>query len=111
MDWPRQQQKLLRDHSALEAQHRHLRAEAAQLHELREHHENLQAHHSALADYETTLATYPPADRTRFTLMTTIEATEVMLTEAAKAVEDAREAWRKATKMYQTVRNMLDRED
>jgi hypothetical protein len=26
-------------------------------------------------------------------------------------VEDAREAWRKATKMYQTVRNMLDRED
>jgi hypothetical protein len=111
MDWPRQQQKLVADHSALQARHREILAEPAQLHELREHHENLQAHHSDLAGYETALASLPPPERTRFTLMPTIEATEVMLTEAAKAVEDAREAWRKATKMYQTVRNMLDRED
>jgi hypothetical protein len=111
MDWPRQQRKLLEDHAARQAQHRELQAASAQLHELREHHENLQAHHTDLANYETALASLPPADRTRFTLMPTIEATEVMLTEAAKAVEDAREAWRKATKMYQTVRNMLDRED
>jgi hypothetical protein len=111
MDWPRQQRKLLADHSSLQAQHRQLQTEPAQLHELREHHENLQAHHSDLADYETALASLPPPERTRFTLIPTIEATEVMLTEAAKAVEDAREAWRKATKMYQTVRNMLDRED
>jgi hypothetical protein len=111
MDWPRQQRKLLADHSSLQAQHRQLLAAQAQLHELREHHENLQSHHSDLANYETELASLPPPERTRLTLMPTIEATEVMLTEAAKVVEDAREAWRKATKMYQTVRNMLDRED
>ena len=111
MDWPRQQRKLIEDHAALQAQHRQLLAEPAQLHELREHHENLQAHHNDLAEYQTTLASLPPPDRMRFTLMLTIETTEVMLTEAAKAVEDAREAWRKATKMYQSVRNILDRED
>lgn len=111
MNWARDRQTLLEAHMRLENRHHALARESAQLHELREHHENLQAHHDALAAYETALSAGSPLERTQLTLVRTIEATEVMLVETARLVEQAREAWRQATKVYQKVRNMLDREE
>jgi hypothetical protein len=82
-----------------------------QLHELREHHEELQEHHGALAEYETALGELPPGDRTALTLATQLEAAEVMLVEAGRATDQAREAWRRATDVYKKVRDLLDREE
>jgi hypothetical protein len=82
-----------------------------QLHELREHHEELQEHHAALADYQTGLAELPPVERDALTLATTLEAAEVMLVEAGRAVDQAREAWRRATDVYKKVRDLLDHQE
>jgi hypothetical protein len=106
-----QRQRLLDDHARLQGRHREVIREGAQLHDLREHHEELQEHHSALAAHETSLSDLPPADRIQLSLATTIEAAETMLVETARAVDEARNAWRKATSVYQKVRNMLDREE
>jgi hypothetical protein len=112
-------------HAALEARHRELGAADAarrsgrqegqpampQLHELREHHEELQDHQTALADYQTGIASLAPVERDALTLATTLEAAEVMLVEAGRAVDEAREAWRRATEVYKKVRDLLDREE
>jgi hypothetical protein len=125
MDWPRRRGALLAAHAALEARHRELGVGDAgtvsgrqggqpglpQLHELREHHEELQEHHGALAEYETALGELPPGDRTALTLATQLEAAEVMLVEAGRAADQAREAWRRATDVYKKVRDLLDREE
>lgn len=82
-----------------------------QLHELREHHEELQEHQAALAEYQTALAGEPPVERDALTLATTLAAAEVMLVEAGRAADEAREAWRRATDVYKKVRDLLDRQE
>ena len=82
-----------------------------QLHDLREHHEELQEHHGALAEYQTALADLPPVERDALTLATTLAAAEVMLVEAGRAADRAREAWRRASDVYKKVRELLDREE
>jgi len=134
MDWGRKRRSLLTAHAALEARHRALSVADAgvnsgrqapreasrpgagkpgmsQLHELREHHEALQEHHAALAEYQSALATLPPVERDALSVATTVASAEVMLVEAGRAVDEARDAWRRATDVYKKVRDMLDRQE
>jgi hypothetical protein len=130
MDWAGRRRSLLAAHAGLEERHRHINVtdvgagparqdkqasappsrEAPQLHELREHHEELQEHHAALAAYQTELAELPPVERNALSLASALDSAEVMLVEAGRAADEAREAWRKATDVYKKVRDMLDRE-
>jgi hypothetical protein len=134
MEWSRQRRSLLEAQSRLEERHRGLRlakadAESARqasggaapqgsgsadvplLHELREHHEELQEHHAALEVYQTTLARLSPIERNALSLASTLADAEIMLVEAGRASDQAREAWRRATDVYKKVRDMLDREE
>lgn len=134
MDWSRKRRSLLAAQAALEARHRALGAADAgvdsdrqgpgeasgqsapkpgvtQLHELREHHEELQEHHAALTEYQTALAGLPPVERDALSVAATLASAEVMLVEAGRAVDQARDAWRRATDVYKKVRHMLDRQE
>jgi tetratricopeptide (TPR) repeat protein len=86
-------------------------AAGPQLHELREHHEDLQEHHTALADYQSALDDLSPTERDALSLGKALTSAEVMLLEAGRAVDEAREAWRRATDVYKKVRDILDREE
>jgi hypothetical protein len=102
---------LLDRHQVLAGRHRALEDRPGDLVELREHHEELQEHQAALAEFQTALQDARPDERHSLSLASVLESAEVMLVEAGRAVENARQAWRRATEVYQKVRDMLDREE
>lgn len=107
----RRRRALLDRHGVLAGRHRALKEQPGQLVELREHYEVLQEHQAALAEFQTALRNAPPDERHALSLADALESAEGMLVEAGRAVEDARQAWRRATEVYQRVRDMLDREE
>jgi tetratricopeptide (TPR) repeat protein len=111
MNLPQRRRMLLDRHAFFDGRHRALKSRPGQLLELREHHEELQEHQAALAAFETALQDAPPDERRALSVATALEAAEVMLVEAGRAVDAARQAWRRATEVYQKVRDMLDREE
>jgi hypothetical protein len=132
MDWPLRRRALRDAQARLEERHATLvarkvsagrtgseqasrpgsgQAAGPQLHELREHHEELQEHHGALVDYQSALDDLSPTERDALSLAKALSSAEVMLVEAGRAVDEAREAWRRATAVYKKVREMLDREE
>lgn len=107
---PNRRRELTARHAALERHHRALRDRPGELLEQREHHEALKEHQADLAVYETAVQHRSPDERHALSLAKTLEQAEVMLAESGRAVEQGRRAWDHATRVYQKVRELLDKD-
>ncbi len=96
-------------HEVLSEQHEELRNEDSALLAHREHRDALIEHRDALARYTRDLAPLPESQRQRLGLARLGEAAEEMLTETLAAIDQAREAWKRATDAWHRVREKLDR--